>query len=601
MHVRGEPTIFYVSEKGEASLPFLRALETQGITVSVNVIVDIPDTLSDLIEHDVMILDNVSGFDISLTKMALIERYVRDAGGGLIMIGGENSYGAGGYYKTPIEAALPVDTDVSSSLNIPGLTIVMIIDKSGSMNGRVEDGESKLDVVKAAAYSAIELLNPYHKVGLLAFDADYEWTVPIVDAGQRRRIADDLFRLSPGGGTRLFPALEEGYRMLSETVSSVKHIIVLSDGLTDEQDFEELTKGILEQKITVSTVAVGEDSDRKLMSDIARQGGGRSYYTADPHKIPRIFTTETITVSRGLIVEELFFPLVRSSHDIIKGIEPRSIPPLMGFVLTYLKPGAEEVLSVHDESPLLAVWRYGLGRSVAFASDLKGKWGIEWTLWDKFPKFASQLIRWVERPRYPQQLDVRLSVSGGIGTIDADALDETGKFINYLALNGMVIDPNGDTQEVILEQVAPGKYTGSFAVGDTGEYLLTVFGSNEDRVISPETFGISVSYNQEYLDLKMNDELLEKSALLTGGRLLSLENNEGRGKIFMAEEDDYESFQGLWFYLVLSALVLFILDVAVRKGGKKSLMNWRDRGDHAEVTSRLYIAKLKGRGRQKRG
>ena len=437
VRVFGEPSVFYVSESGKASLPLLNALTAQGIHVQPHSIDELPDTLSGFIQHDVVILDNVSGFDLSLTKMEAIERYVKDTGGGLLMIGGENSYGVGGYYRTPVERALPVDTDVSSSLNIPSLSLVMIVDKSGSMGGRVPKGETKLDVVKAAAFSATELLNPFHKVGLLAFDADFEWTVPIVDAGQRERIADQLFRLQSGGGTKLYNAIQEGYQELAGMASSVKHMIVLSDGLAEEQDFKTLVSTIQQDRITISTVAVGEDSDQQLMKNIARWGGGRSYYTEDPEKIPRIFTTETIIVSRGLIVEESFFPYVTSRNEILGGIDPTGIPPLRGFVLTYLKPGAELLMAALDNSPLLAVRRYGLGKSAAFTSDLKGKWGLEWTMWENYPRLVSQLMRWIERPQAPQSLQVELTFREDTGTISVDALDEAYNYINYLTLQSV--------------------------------------------------------------------------------------------------------------------------------------------------------------------
>ncbi len=568
VQVLGPPLILYVSEEGEASGLLLNALATQEIRTEVRGSLDIPDSLAGLIPYDAVILDNVSGFDLSLSKMEAIERYVRDAGGGLITIGGENSYGVGGYYKTPIEKALPVDTDVSSSLNIPSLTLVMVIDKSGSMGARVQSGETKLEVVKAAAFSAIELLNPFHRVGLLAFDADFEWAVTMIDAGQKVRIAEDLFRLTSGGGTRLHDALGEAHRVLAATASSVKHIIVLSDGLAEEGDFQTLIETTARDKITVSTVAVGQDSDRMLMRDIARWGGGRSYYTDDPDKIPRIFTTETIIVARGLIVEELFLPEVRVPHEIVSGIDPESWPPLRGLVLTYLKSGAEEILSGTDDSPLLAVWRYGLGRSASFASDLKGKWGVDWLRWSQFPRFAAQLVRWTERTSSPQSLQADLSIADGGVQIMVDALNESGDFINQLKLRAVVTASATRTLEISLQQTAPGRYEGAFSVDERGMYLVTLFGRNEEQVIAPHTMGIALPYSREYVGFATNTDLLRECAQITGGEIIAVDDREAQTELFSASADSLTAFgayHDLWFILTLAALLLFIVDIAVRK------------------------------------
>ena len=189
IRVTGRPSLLYVSERGRRSEAFVEALRTQDIEVSTLTTQEIPNTLSGLIEYDAVVLDDVPGFELSLSKMEILESYVRNAGGGLLMIGGDNSFGLGGYYGTPVEKALPVDMDVASSAGIPSLTLLMIVDKSGSMGGYTAGGETKLDLVKSAALSAVELLNPFYRAGVLAFDADAEWAVPITTAGDRARIA----------------------------------------------------------------------------------------------------------------------------------------------------------------------------------------------------------------------------------------------------------------------------------------------------------------------------------------------------------------------------------------------------------------------------
>ncbi|MBA7682359.1 hypothetical protein ES703_90709 [subsurface metagenome] len=497
--------------------------------------------------------------------MDLIERYVRHAGGGFIMLGGENSFGVGGYYKTPIERALPVDVDVTSSLKIPNLTMVMVVDKSGSMGGSTESGETKLDLVKEAVFSAVELLNPLCQVGLLAFDAEYEWAVPIMSAGERGKLIHNLYRLSYGGGTKLYEALEEGIGELRKTPSAVKHIIVLSDGLTNVGDFPTLVKQAAADRVTVSTVAVGRDADRGLMQDIAEWGGGRSYFTDDLNSIPRIFAAEAIIVSRGLITEETFFPEVASFSEILSGIELSGLPPLHGFVHTYLKSGAQQILSAPSGEPVLAVRRYGIGRTAAFTSDFKGKWGKDWLSWDSFSQLTAQLIRWTERVHSPQKLNVSFSHEGGTRTILVEVLDFDDRFINLLDLKGTVIFPNQQALEINLEQIAPGSYSASFDAEDAGPYYIILYGENDEYSIQPETFGMTIPYPREYMEFGANIFLLEELAERTHGELIDMGNGESLHHIFASAETGYRAPKSLWRLLAVIALLLFVLEIGVRK------------------------------------
>ena len=326
VEVTGSPRVLFVAREGRRSSALLAALAAQGIEAVEVEPSGLPGSLAGFLPYDAVILDNVPGFGLSYEKMQIIERYVRDAGGGLLMIGGENSFGAGGYYKTPIERALPVDMDVKSQVQMPRLSLVIVTDKSGSMGGTVASGEMKIDVVKSAAFAAVELLSPFDRVGLLAFDADVEWTVPLKEAGDREQISRELATLSPGGGTILYPALAEAYRVLSSSQSPLRHIIILSDGLTNPGEFDSLVARIARDKITVSTVAVGEDADTELLAAIARRGGGRYYAATDPRAVPRIFMTETILVSRGLLIEKRFLPSAWSASEIIDGLSSADLP-----------------------------------------------------------------------------------------------------------------------------------------------------------------------------------------------------------------------------------------------------------------------------------
>ncbi len=585
VEVTGKPTVLYVSKRGARSSALLAALETQRIAVVEKEPAELPGAIQGYVPYDGIILDNVPGYALSFEKMQLLELYVRDVGGGLLMIGGDTSFGAGGYYKTPIERILPVDMDVKSQVQMPLLSLVVLTDKSGSMGSNVPTGETKLDVVKSAAIAAIELLNPFDRVGLIAFDADWEWTVPITEARNRELVADELSTLSPGGGTDLYPALLEAHRVLAATPSALKHIIIISDGLTQKADFGREISRISRDKITVSTVAVGEDADRELLSDMATVGKGRYYFTSDPTTVPRIFVTETMLVSRGLIMEKRFLPQASPGSEILQGIPRSTIPPLDGFVLTYLKTGAEEALRALYDAPLLATWRYGLGKAAAFTSDLKGRWAKSWIPWSGYARFSAQLVRWIQRPVSYEVLKPVIAFAAGKGNISVDAVDEMSAFVNGLDLRAVILGPGGSREEVRLRQTAPGLYQGSFRAEKTGDYAVTI-ASPSSPDTAPRTIGMSLPYPDEYRDIGVNTTLLSSLAAATGGASLPLSaaapdsSSEERRELIMAQDtaeaagwralykrDSRGIMESspLWPFLVLAALFAFFLDIAARK------------------------------------
>ena len=471
VEVVGAAKILLLYDPPGNSVALLEALQQQGLAVRSLPWNELPHTLSGYLEYDALIFDNVPGFGISVSQMEVLERYVRDMGGGLLMLGGEKSFGAGGYYRTPLEKLLPVDMDVPTKMSIPSLCLVMVIDKSDSMGGSLsetrssatlEERTTKLEVAKIAAFSAMKLLNPFDQVGLLAFNADWDWAVPIGEAGKREQIAGRLAALTHGGGTDLYKGMQEGLRALKEVRAVKKHLIALSDGLTPNMDFEALMRDAVAHNITVSTVALGKDADRTLMDAIAHWGQGRSYYTDDPAFVPRVFTAETILVSRGLIEEQPFQPVPQAEHELLRGLHMAQVPNLYGYVVTYGKPAAEMLLVTPKVDPLLAVQRYGLGRTAAFTSDLSPRWGRDWLQWSEFGQFTAQLVRWMQRKGTAESFDVRVHMREGEGIVEADIYDAHGRFMNDLELQGRLLLPTKTTLTLPFAQTAPGRYEGHF-------------------------------------------------------------------------------------------------------------------------------------------
>jgi hypothetical protein len=275
--------------------------------------------------------------------------------------------------------------------------------------------------------------------------------------------------------------------------------------------------------------------------------------------------TETLLASRGLIVEHRFLPQTVAVHEVLGGIELASLPPLTGFVLTYLKTGATRVLGALYDAPLLATWRYGLGRAAAFTSDLTGRWGREWVSWESFPRFAAQLVRWIEPAVTGEVLHPVVTIAGGRGTVAVDAWDALGAFVNGLQMSAVVSGPGGGRLEVALPQSGPGQYGGTFPAGETGDYVVTVSSPTADGAASVRTVGASVPYPEEYRDIGVDRGLLERLAAATGGRVVDPADAASLDRLLARESGGSSRKVPLWPVLAGLALAFFFLDVAARK------------------------------------
>ena len=557
---RKSAVLYLKGDRGSA-VHLTQALQHQGLHVDQVQLNDFPLSIHGLLDYSTIILDNISGQSLSHTLMENIEKYVKDMGGGLIMIGGDESFGAGRYLRTPVEKTLPVFMDVPTDLELPGLCLILVIDKSKSMSGDIVS-KNKLEGAKIAAFSTVEMLNPMDKVGILAFDAEFEWVVPITLAKERGKIASRLSTLTSDGGTELYPALQETLKVLDSIDAAKKHVIVLSDGLTTKGDFHGLIQTMKESRITVSTVAVGKDSDRNLLKAISVWGGGRGYYTDDAANLPRIFVGETKMATKKAILEKTMKPFRAMEGDMVQGIPMDDLPLIRGLVVVYPKPGSRIMIDT-EEGPLLAAWSYGLGRSVAFTSDLSGRWGRDWVLWDHFGKFTSQMVKWAQRKESPQNYIPHVLQKGGAGTFTIDVTDDLNKFVNNLDLKLKVLFPSKTDKTISMDQVAPGRYNGVFPAKERGEYYLSLFESDAQGFSPPQHFGFAVPYSEEFRGKEVNHDLLNRLATITQGRVLDL--NKDSSNLFKASSDGKEFGRPLWPWLVFLSLFILMVDVGVRK------------------------------------
>ena len=565
VEVKGPPRVLLLSGRQENQRALARALEVQGYAVVESEPTKQPLTLAELSSFDLLVLNNVSAFALSHAKMESIEKYVRDLGGGLWVVGGPQSYGAGGYFRTPLERILPVDMRPPARLEMPHVALLFVIDKSGSM-GAGGEGSTKLDLAKAAAIAAADIMNPTDQVGILAFDASWDWALPFRQVGKGEWISEKLANLQSDGGTDLFKAMVEAQRGIAAKQAAIKHVIVLSDGLTDKADFQSLVGKMAADGITVSTVSVGGDADVQLMADIAKVGKGRGYVALDPQTIPQIFTTETLLISRDLLVEKPVTASMVTTAGPLRGIAPNSLPSLRGYVLTYPKPRAELYMRA-DKDPLLVSWRYGLGRVTAFTSDLSGRWGKDWVGWQTFPQWASQIGRDTMRKILDMNLRAEFVAEGEAVKIIADLASPDGQFLNHVKLKGNITAPDRSTSEQNLQQSAPGRYAGQFTASQRGIHFVTLYaeGNGTEAPVAVGTVPYIVPYPKEYRELKSNISLLSRLAEETGGEMLdpqALAN--GVQRLYTPTPGKGAQGQEIWWPLAGAGLFLFLTDLVLR-------------------------------------
>jgi uncharacterized membrane protein len=559
--VRGRPQVLLAEKDPAQAQALAAALRSQHVDVTVVAADRIPKDMAGLQKYDGLILSNVSSLKMTKPQMENIRDYVREQGGGLIMIGGEESFGLGGYYRTPIEEALPVTMEVKQKIEIPSLAVVLSIDRSGSMAMTTDEKVTKLDIAKEAAHLVVDLVDERNEVGVQSWDTEFIWDWPVKPAKDKQAIHHAIATIKAGGGTDGYPALKETYKVLFDRPALLKHIIFLSDGQMTRGDFQGLLRRMAKDKITVSSVAVGKDADVPLMVDIAKWGRGRFYYTEDDSTIPRIFTLETQLASKASLVEQPFKATVASpAHEAIQEINWREAPPLGGYVATSMKNSADLVLMTHQEDPLLATWRYGLGRSVAFTSDAKAKWATLWVRWGGFNKFWSQVTRWALRTGTRSDTVATMSKIDNLGEVLVDAVDPKGEFINFLDSEVGVVAPDKTRTVVDLEQIGPGRYRGRFPAGQEGVYLVGMAQRRADQMVGSQLAGLVVPYGQEFRDLGVDEAFLRELSELTGGGKLDKPKDA-----FLQNRHPSRLSVELWPWLVGMVAVLLIPEIAMRR------------------------------------
>ncbi len=554
--VSGDPEVLIVSADPEKDKPLAAALLASQIKNRLVGPAGFPGTLAEMQSYDAIFISNLEAGDAHLgnDRLKLLESAVRDFGVGLVCVGGDQTYAAGSYRNTPLESTLPVNMELDSKKVLPSGAVVLIMHGMEFNNGN--------QVARDCAEGVLAALGPSDEMGVLLWDGTERWLFELQKVGNRKELAAQIAGMNQGDMPSFQGPLEQAYAALKKSTASLKHIIVFSDG-DPTRPTEELMKSIVDDRITVSTILISGHSGPDTMEFMAERGKGRAYEVKSPDNLPQVFIKETAVILKSAIYEEPFTPQLRSSSEVVRGIGAGEYPKLLGYVATTPKPRAETPLWTDKGDPLLAHWQYGLGRAVAFTSDAKAKWGKLWLNWDKYRQFWSQIASWSLRRIENADFNTEVTVDKGEGVINVDASDAEGNYRNFLNLQALVVSPKGQSQTVHVEQTGPGHYEARFPTKDVGSYTLHLLDIKDGKVRASQRLGASVNYSPEFTTSEPNLNLLRRIAESGKGKVLDPTNFEltpfshGRHKTFQP--------RALWEWLVRFAILLFILDVAVRR------------------------------------
>ena len=577
--VTGEPQVLVATDDAERAADLVASLTDGSLEVTVVASTGVPSSLTTLAGYDAIVLDNVEADALGQATMASLQVYVRDLGRGLVMLGGRDSFGAGGYLDTPLEQTLPVYMDVRDRDRMPEVAMVAVVDQSGSMadchcTGDSRDsanpsgtrGFEKVDIAKEAILRAAEALAPTDQLGVVSFNENAHWAVRTgpIDFGA---LGDGL-DFGADGNTNIYAGLKAAYDDLVTNPASLRHIILITDGWSTHGAYDELLDDMRAAGITLSTIGTGGGS-AQILRRLAEASGGRYYDAGDASTIPDIFVRETIRTAGEQIVEEAFQPIPSASSEILDGLDAGRLPQLLGYNATTPKGSATVALLTAREDPLLAQWQYGLGRAVAWTSDARQQWAAPWIGTPEFGTLTAQLVAWTLPPQDSEGIEVRFSpAAGGQLSVEVTSTDEEAGSRNFYRTVLRLVAPDLSPTQTVLEQIGPGRYAGIVHADDPGAYLVRVAQTREDESgtdAASRTLGLVSPAAVEYRRLGIDADALRSFASVGGGRELALADEETLASLW-AHDIRAQAFPTpIWPWLLLLAILLVPLDVGVRR------------------------------------
>ena len=500
----------------------------------------------DLSGYQLLIFNNINMEAIPSADQVRIENFEKE-GGGLLWIAGERNVYVDkkGAPETPLDRAFPAK--LAPPRTPEGTCVILIIDKSSSMEGK------KMDLARAASIGVVQNLRPIDMVGVLIFDNSFQWAVPIRKAEDRSLISRLISGITPDGGTQIAPALAEAYSRVRTVNAVYKHIVLLTDGISEEGDSLTLSKEAAANNVTISTVGLGQDVNRAYLEKVAEYANGKSYFLNDPNGLEQILLKDVQEHTGTTAVEKPLKPAITNQADLLKDVGIDTAPVLLGYVRFQTKAGVDQLLGI-DRDPLYVSWQNGLGRAAVFASDAKSRWAANWVTWPGFDKLWSNITRDLLPHAPPSEAVAGYDAASGTITVNY----RLGKNVGEPAAlpDIYVFGPNGFRLPIKVSKVSSGNYRGEVTVGER-QGLFRIRPLMETRVF-PEV-GIYRA-ESELTDYGSNEFLLKSIASSTGGRF-----NPPVGRIFDSAGRSIDSTMDLWPGLLGIAILLNLAELVLRK------------------------------------
>lgn len=552
--VMGPPKVLIINGNS-FNTPISKALKVQGFTVDTKSIEGLPDNASGYIGYQAVILDNVHALYITESQQNELQNYV-SGGGGLLIVGGDKSLGRGDYYDTPLEEMLPVESDIRQRLFFARSSVLFVIDHSGSMSEMVGNTSKQLAAMQGVARS-IKELEPDDEVGILTFDEQPSWIIGFTPAKEIDTIMSKLSSLQEGGGTNMENAFKEVVKTFFELGPRKRHVIILTDGLTSNADFQGYTNKLISLGVTVSAIGIGNEINENLLKSIADWGGGK-FYRAELDQIPKIMIKETIRMTRELMQEGSFKLTIKNKSTMIEGILDNS-QYISGYILTRSKEMSNVYLETQNKEspdkmdPILVSWRYGNGNVAVFTSDSGRRWLSSWSNNASFNRLWSQILRNIERGALDQGLRTNAEIEAGSVHLSVDAIGEDRKLKTGLKLIGRRIDNKDNIFN--LNETLSGHYEAYVPVEGSG--LLQY----EIKDIHNNTYGLGWAWNTPWNELNNSGPdiaMLEKISEISNGKILNI-------KDFSIPKTGWAlSRYRIDIFLLLIALILFLIELFFR-------------------------------------
>ena len=531
------------------------ALKATKISVDVGTPNDIPLTLDGLAPYSTVVLADVPAVSLGTARMQILQSFVRDLGHGLVVSGGQNSYGVGGYANTPLEQTLPVSMDIPQHKDTPSIAVVLIVESLES--------DVNVNISKEAAKGVVNLLSPRDQVGISA--AYGKLAIPMQHVTDKNSIDHAIDTMDPADPASYLPDLQNAENELLHTDAKIKHVILLGDGDTgDGYPAQAQVLKMTKENITVSTVATNASSysDLAVMQQIANWGKGRFYRADNPSAIPQVLLRETQQAARRAIINESFVPAIVGAHPILTGLG--TLPGLGGYVATTPKSAAQLVLISHKDDPVLAVWQYGLGRVAAWTSDALGLWTANWLQWNDAARWWANLVTWT-LPTPDSSLNINGRVVGAAGQLTVDLPTGTSTNATGQQMQARIITPDLSQETVALQNTAPNRWEGNFPALQVGAYLVQITWHGTTNGTTNQlsaTTGLVVPYSPEYRTQGVDTRFLQLLAQAGGGVLLNPKNT---ATAFDQRLLPVSADIPIAFWLLALAALLLPIDVAARR------------------------------------